>query len=137
MQFTIKMLTPAELKSMWPRMREPVASLEAPDGFLPEDVYLQCMTGEAVFGLLMADYFEMGFAVFKGIGYDLHIWQLKSFSSRSDVQILKDFRPALMAWGKSIQKTHLTFGSTRPGWNKVAPANGFVLRMVIYECPIE
>lgn len=137
MQFNIKLLTPIELKAMWPRMREPVATLETPDGFIPEDVYLQCMTGDAVFGLLMADDFEMGFAVFKGIQDDLHIWQLKSFSSRSDVQIMKDFRPALMEWGKTIKKTYLTFGSTRPGWNKVAPAHGFKLRMAVFECPIE
>lgn len=137
MKYELKLLTPVELKSMWPQLRAHVASLETPDGFIPEDVYLQCMTGAAVMAILMADEFELGFAVFKGIDDDLHIWQLKSFTNRSDVQIMREYRSVLMTWAKTIGKSWLTFGSTRPGWNKVAPLHGFNLRMAIFECRVE
>lgn len=122
---------PTFLHKVWPSIREELASIGAPDYFIPEDVYTACKTGEAALFILNAHDQRIGWVVLKVIGSDLHIWMLYS---KSGYDVLDLFRKDLMKIAETAKATMLTFGTKRRGWDKVAPRHGFTVRQTVWEC---
>ncbi|WP_242560136.1 MULTISPECIES: hypothetical protein [Pandoraea] len=129
-------VAPADLPRIWPEIRCEVASVESPDGFIPEDAYAMCKAGEAVLFLLSVDDERIGWMVLRLLGTDLHIWLLYARPGHDPMTV---FRGDLMtiAKGANPPARKLTFGSSRPAWGKVAPKHGFRVRNVVYECDVD
>jgi hypothetical protein len=127
-------ISPAGLAAVWPRVRPGLEAMDKGDGWLPEDLYLSLKTNGATLYMVTIDGTEHGFLVLRSIpdfdGVRLHIWVL---NSNSKVDLMAEFSDELDAIGRSINATRLTFSSTRPGWAKVAPKNGFSVRETVYQ----
>ena len=134
MQKNLLVVDPIELSKVWPLIRDEVATIETPDGFIPEDVYNVCKQGGGTLFLLMIDGKRVGWTVVRLMLPDLHIWQLKADNG---YDVMETFRPELMELARGARATKLTFGSTKQAWAKVAPKHKFRLRMVVYECDVE
>lgn len=127
-------IQPNDLALVWPEIRAEVSTIEAPDGLIPEDVYMACKTNNAVLFMLVIDGKRVGWMVVRQFGSDLHIWQLRADNG---YEVMKTFRPQLMEIARNANCTKLTYGSTREAWNKVSKQHGFKIRMVVYECPVD
>ena len=134
MQKVLLAIAPNDLPKFWPEIREEVASIEAPDGFIPEDVYTMCRQGNATLFFMMIDGVRAGWMVIRVLGTDCHVWQVKA---KMGYDVLRVFRPELMQLARGANCTQVTYGSTRNAWNKVAASHGFKVRMVVYESPID
>jgi hypothetical protein len=128
-------IAPADLSQYWPQIRNEVAEIEAPDGFMPEDVYAMCKSNGATLFFLMDGDTRIGWMVCRLMLPDLHIWQLHA---EIGYEVMKTFRAQLMDLARGIQGcTAITYGSTRKAWAKVAQEHGFGMRMIVYQCPID
>jgi len=125
---------PKDLAAIWPSLRGEVATIETPDGMIPEDVYTECKLGHATLFLLILDGKRVGWCVMKMIGPDLHIWQV---FGDIGYEVLRLFRKEVMNCARGANARMLTYSSSRQGWNKVSKQHGFNVRMVVYECPID
>jgi hypothetical protein len=127
-------ISPAGLAAVWPRVRPGLEAMDKGDGWLPEDLYFSLKTNGATLYMVTIDGTEHGFLVLRSIpdfdGVRLHIWVL---NSNSKVDLMAEFSDELDAIGRSINATRLTFSSTRSGWAKVAPKNGFSVRETVYQ----
>jgi len=130
----LEAVAPSELGAVWPLIRDEVAGIEAPDHFIPEDIYCACKTGESTLFLLSVDGKRIGWMVLRLLGSDLHVWMLKADSGND---VLSLFRAELMNVARAAKATMLTFGTKRRGWDRVAPGHGFQLRQVVYECSVD
>jgi hypothetical protein len=126
-------VAPNQLGAVWPRLRGPMAEIEAPDGWIAEDVYHALRNGAGTLYLVTIDDAEVGFVVLRAIndfdGQRLHVWLLHS---RSDVDVMAEFSDELDNIARGINATTITFGTTRRGWAKVAPKYGFSVRETVY-----
>jgi hypothetical protein len=127
-------VAPDMLSVVWPQIREEVATIEAPDGFLPEDVYAMCKSNGATLFLLMVGEKRVGWMVCRLQVPDLHIWQLKADAG---YDVMTTFRDQLMDLARHANATKVTYGSTRKAWAKVAPDHGFKMRMIVYETGVD
>ena len=127
-------VSPAELTTVWPQIRDEAATIEAPDGFLPEDVYMACKTNNSTLFFLMDGEKRVGWMVARLQLPDLHIWQLKADAG---YDVMTSYRSQLMELARNAQASTITFGSTLKAWAKVAPSHGFKLRMIVYACPVD
>lgn len=129
---------PAQIGAVWPRLRDPMASIESPDGWIAEDVYCALRNGTATLYLVVIDEEEAGFVVLRSIGgFDgqrLHIWLLHA---RSGVDVMAEFSDELDNIARSINASIITFGTTRRGWAKVAPRHHFTVRETVYQRKIK
>lgn len=133
----LEAIAPANLPRVWPSIRDEITSVEAPDGFIPEDAYAMCRSGEATLFLLYVDGARIGWMVLRMLGRDLHIWLLYA---RPGFEPMTIFREDLMHIARNATPypaLKLTFGSARRGWERVAPQHGFRLRHVTFECDVE
>lgn len=127
-------IPPHDLSAVWPDIRSDVASIETPDGFIPEDVYFACKSNNAVLFFLTEEGKRVGWMVCRPILPDLHIWQLKADAG---YDVLRTFRSQLMELARNAGAKNITYGSSRKAWVKVAQEHGFKPRMVIYEAPVD
>lgn len=127
-------VSPADITAIWPSVRADVASVEAPDGFIPEDAYAMCKSNAATLFLLEVDGKRVGFMIARLMLPDLHIWMLKADNG---YDVMTSFRPELMELARNANANKLTYGSTRKAWAKVAPDHGFKMRMIVYEAPVD
>ena len=131
-------VSPAGLAAAWPRVRPGLDSMDKGDGWIPEDLYMALKNNAATLYMVTIDGKEHGFLVLRLIndfdGPRLHIWVLYS---QSKVNLMAEFSDELDAIGKSNNAIRLTFSSTRLGWAKVAPKNGFSVRETVYERKIK
>lgn len=127
-------VAPDGLGAVWPRLRAPLATIEAPDGWLPEDVYVTLKMGGATLYLIVIDDKEVGFLILRNVkdfdGARLHIWLLYA---NSDVDVMAEFSDQLDEIARGINASTITFGTTRRGWEKVAPRYHFSVRETIYQ----
>lgn len=131
-------IAPTQLGAVWSRVREPLLSLPCGDGWIPEDIYCACMQGGATLYMIDIDGTEVGFLILRSIndfdGRRLHIWVLHA---RSDVDVMAEFSAELDSIGRSINAVRITFGTTRRGWEKVAPRYHFSVRETVYQREIK
>lgn len=131
---TLTPVAPAQLGAVWSRVREPLLTLSRGDGWIPEDIYCACVQGGATLYMIGIDGAEVGFVVLRSIndfdGRRLHIWVLHA---RSDVDVMAEFSGELDNIGRSINAVRLTFGTTRRGWEKVAPKYDFSVRETVFQ----
>lgn len=130
----VEAIPPIKLKDVWPSIRENVASTEAPDHIIPEEVYAMCFTNQATLFILKLDGEPVGHAVVRLILPDLHLWQLYN---KPGFDCMHLFKPELLELGRNVGARHITFGTSRPGWKKVGEELGFKPRMIVYELPVE
>lgn len=131
---TLIPIASTQLGAVWSRVREPLLTLSRGDGWIPEDIYCACMQGGATLYMIDIDGAEAGFLVLRSIndfdGRRLHIWVLHA---RSDVDVMAEFSTELDGIGRSINAVRITFGTTRRGWEKVAPRYHFSVRETVYQ----
>jgi hypothetical protein len=127
-------VAPADLATVWPLIREELDTVEKPDGFISEDVYAMCKTGNAAFFFLEVDDKRAGWMVLRLMQPDLHIWMVRADNG---YDVMTTFRPQLMEMARGANAQKLTFGSTRKAWAKVASEHGFKMRMIVYEINVE
>lgn len=127
-------IQPNDLSLVWPEIRAEVATIETPDGLIPEDVFMACKSNNAVLFMLQVGEKRVGWMVVRNFGTDLHIWQLRADNG---YEVMTSFRPQLMEIARNAGCTKITYGSTREAWNKVSKQHGFKIRMVVYECPVD
>jgi hypothetical protein len=127
-------VSPDQLTAVWPSIRAEVETIEAPDGFIPEDVYAMCKGGQAALILLEVDGVRVGWVVGRMIGTDLHIWMLKADNG---YDVMRTFRPQLMDMARGANAKKITYGSTRKAWAKVSQEHRFKVRMIVYETDVE
>lgn len=133
----LEAVAPVDLPRVWPTIRSEIATVEAPDGFIPEDAYAMCRAGEAALFLLHVGDERIGWMILRLLGLDLHIWMLYAKPGYEPMSI---FRADLMDIARKTTPhaaRKLTFGSSRRGWEKVAPRHGFRVRHVTFECDVE
>ncbi|MBB2999653.1 hypothetical protein FHX57_001984 [Paraburkholderia tropica] len=130
-------IAPADLARVWPTIRAEVASVEAPEGLIPEDVYAMCRAGEATLFMLHVAGLRIGWTVLRLIGRDLHIWLLYAEPGFDPMSIFRDDLMAVARGATPYPALKLTFGSTRRGWSRVAPRHGFKVRHTTYECDVD
>jgi hypothetical protein len=133
----LEAIAPADLSRVWPSIRDEVAAVEAPDGFIPEDAYAMCRSGEAALFLLNAEGVRIGWMVLRMLGRDLHIWLLHARPGFDPMTIFRDDLMMIARNATPHPALKLTFGSSRRGWERVAPRHGFRLRHVTFECDVE
>lgn len=135
---TLAPVAPNQIGAVWPRLRAPMAEIESPDGWIAEDVYFTLRNGGATLYLVLIDGEEVGFVVLRSIsdfdGQRLHIWLLHA---RSDVDVMAEFSDELDNIARSINASHITFGTTRRGWAKVAPRYHFEVRETVFQRKIK
>jgi hypothetical protein len=135
---SLKPVAPAQIGAVWPRLRAPLEDTGASDGTIPEDVYCAIKMGGASLHLLMVDDVECGFVVLRGIqdfdGARLHIWVLYA---KSDVDVMAEFSDELDNLARNINAAKITFGTSRRGWERVAPRYHFQVREIVYERKIK
>ena len=131
---TLAAISPNDLSHIWPEIRAEVATIETPDGLIPEDVFMACKSNNAVLFMLNVGQKRVGWMVVRNFGTDLHIWQLRADNG---YEVMTSFRPQLMEIARNAGCTKITYGSTREAWNKVSKQHGFKIRMVVYECPVD
>lgn len=134
----LQQIAPAQLGAVWPRLRDALEETGSSDGCIPEDVYCAVKMGGASLHLLLIDEVECGFLVLRGIqdfdGVRLHIWVLYA---KSDVDVMAEFSDELDGMARSINASRVTFGTSRRGWEKVAPRYHFQVREIVYERKIK
>jgi hypothetical protein len=123
-------VAPADLREIWLQIRAEVATVEAPEGLLPEDVYASCRSAEATLFLLMVDGQRIGWMVLRKLGYDLHVWLLYAKPGYDPLAL---FEQEMMEMARRADTRKITFGSARRGWEKYALKHGCRVRMVVYE----
>lgn len=131
--FEMRPIAPADLTMAWPEIRFEISSIEAPDHFIPEDVYAACKSAEATLFFLFADERRIGWIVLKRLGSDLHIWLLYA---KSGYDVMTLFKDDLVKIGHAANCKMVTFGTKRKGWERVAPKHDFVIRQTVYELAI-
>jgi hypothetical protein len=131
---TTEAIQPGRLKDVWPTIRADVATTDAPDHVIPEEVYAMCFTNQATLFILKLDGEPIGHAVVRLMLPDLHLWQLHS---KPGYDMLHLFKPELIELAKNVGARNITFGSARSAWRKTAEGLGFKPRMVVYELPVE
>jgi hypothetical protein len=119
-------VAPADLATVWPSIRDELETVEKPDGFISEDVYAMCKTGNAALFILNADEKRVGWMVLRLMQPDLHIWMVRADNG---YDVMTTFRPQLMDMARGANAQKLTFGSTRKAWAK--------MRMIVYETNVE
>jgi hypothetical protein len=133
----LEAIAPADLQRVWPLIRDEVAIVEAPDGFIPEDAYAMCRAGDATLFLLHVDDERIGWMVLRLLGRDLHIWLLYARPGFDPMSVFRDDLMMIARNATPHPALKLTFGSSRRGWEKVAPRHGFRLRHVTFECDVD
>jgi hypothetical protein len=131
---TAEAIPPQQLKDVWPLIRQDVASMDAPDHVIPEEVYAMCFTNQATLFILRLDGEMIGHVVVRLILPDLHLWQL---FSKPGYDMLHLFKPEMLDLAKKVGARNITFGSSRKAWRETAEKLGFKPRMAVYEMPVE
>lgn len=127
-------IQPNDLSLVWPEIRAEVATIETPDGLIPEDVFMACKSNNAVLFMLQVGEKRVGWMVVRNFGTDLHIWQLRADNG---YEVMTSFRSQLMEIARNAGCTKITYGSTRKAWATVAPQHGFKMRMIVWEAPVD
>jgi hypothetical protein len=127
-------IAPADLKKVWPSVREHVANMDAPDHAPVEEVYAMCFTNQATLFILKVDDYPIGHAIVRLTLPDLHLWQVYG---KTGYDVLELFKPEMMELAKKVGATYITFGSSRMAWKKVGLELGFKPRMIVYEMVVE
>lgn len=127
-------VAPADLATVWPSIRHEAETIEAPDGFIPEDAYAMCKSSQSTLFFLEVDDKRVGWMIARLSLPDLHIWMLKADAG---YDVMRMFRDQLMELARGAKAVNLTYGSTRKAWAKVAVEHGFKIRMIVYATPVD
>lgn len=137
MKCEFRWVAPADLGQVWATIRPglEITAKKAPGGWLPEDVYMQIKTGDAVLHTAIVDSYYKGFLVSKTMdtleGRKLLLW-----ICHIEDDLLDDNLEQVKEWAKNIGAVKIQYISPRIGWKKRGPKLGFGPTMTIYECDV-
>lgn len=137
---TFRPVTPDELREAWAYVRPALDTMDRPDGWLPEDVYMTLRSnGASLYMLYDETGQKAGFFILRLLsdfdGPRLHIWILYAKDAEFDPMAL--FAEDLDAIARSCKAPRITFSTNRPGWHKLAPRYDFTPREITYEKPVQ
>ncbi|WP_250439888.1 hypothetical protein [Caballeronia sp. AZ1_KS37] len=111
--------------------------IERPGDFSNEHVFEALAHGHAFLFVLTIDGEYNGFTVLQEVNEfnnkRLHIW-LTFSDTHQDV--LTVFNDDIERCAQAMGATSISFSSSRPAWQKVAPRHGFVPRETVYSRPV-
>jgi hypothetical protein len=136
MRGTLKAVQLENLTEAWQLIRDDIATISRADGWLDADVYMTIRSnGATLFLIYDADLQYAGFAVLRLMsefdGPRLHLWIL--YAKDAEFDVIDEFEEDLMNIARAAKAQRVTFGTTRPGFEKIATRRGFKLREVVYE----
>ena len=130
----------AQLRDAWAFVRPALDTMDRPDGWLPEDVYLMLRSNGASLYLIYDETgSKAGFFILRLLqdfdGPRVHIWIL--YAHNADFDVMAHFDKDLNEIAAKAGAVRLTFSTNRPGWHKLAPRYGFTPREIMYEKPVK
>lgn len=134
-------IRPAEMRAHWDKIRPGLLSLiergQNPGGWLPEDVFFMALQGQITVFLIEVNGEDDGFLILRKIdefgSSRLHIWVLYSLTNKDVMAIFSDDLDVI---ANTAGCTSTSFGTTRKGWEKVAPKYGYSIQEVVYSRPV-
>jgi hypothetical protein len=129
-------IQPGELRDAWAFVRPALDTMDRPDGWLPEDVYLLLRNnGASLYMIYDETGARAGFFILRLLqdfdGSRVHIWIL--YARDAEFDVMAAFDNELQALARNAGATRLTFSTNRPGWHKLAPRYDFTPREITYE----
>jgi hypothetical protein len=112
---------PEQLASVWEWVRPKLLEIAqvSPEPWIPEDVYTECRERRAALWLALEENKPVAFAVMQPSVNAMHLWAgWAEWNLDGAMELAKE-----IAKGAGVKR--LTFSSTRPGWEQVAPDHGF------------
>jgi hypothetical protein len=130
----------AELRDAWAFVRPALDTMDRPDGWLPEDVYLMLRSnGASLYMIYDETGSKAGFFILRLMqefdGPRVHIWIL--YARDADFDVMAAFDSELQDIARKAGAIRLTFSTNRPGWHKLAPRYDFSPREITYEKPVK
>jgi hypothetical protein len=112
---------PEDLRLYWDYVRKGLLKIlsKTPEGWIPEDVYVECFNNKALLWAFSQDNRIVGFSVLQPQGDNLHIW-CSYFEHNLD-----PCWQALLEIAKAGGASTVTFDSHRKGWDVIARKYGF------------
>lgn len=125
-----------KLREAWAFVRPALETVDRPDGWLPEDVYMTLRSnGASLYMIEDGTGHKAGFFILRLIhdfdGPRVHIWIL--YAVDADFDVMAEFSDALDNVAREAGAVRITFSTNRPGWHKRAPAYNFAPREITYE----
>lgn len=127
------------LRDAWAFVRPALATMDRPDGWLPEDVYMTLRSNGATLYMIHDETGQKaGFFILRVLhdfdGPRLHIWILHA--TDADFDVMAAFSEDLERLARGVGAVRITFSTNRPGWHRKAPAYNFAPREITYERPV-
>jgi hypothetical protein len=131
-----ELVQPAQLRDAWAFVRPALDTMDRPDGWLPEDIYLTLRSNGASLYLIYDETgSKAGFFILRLInefdGARVHIWILHARDA--DFDVMREFDNDINDIARSAGAVRITFATNRPGWHKLAPHYDFTPREITYE----
>lgn len=130
----ILLIPPADLRRVWPTVREGLALMPAED-WIPEDVYHLIKTGDSALYMGHGDAGYLGFFVLRRLvgefdgSVSLHCWLAYN---AGDADVFMAAESMVRQIAQQAGASRITFGSPRKGWGKRYP-----LVTATYSVPLE
>jgi hypothetical protein len=129
-----------DLRDAWAFVRPALDTMDRPDGWLPEDVYLTLRSNGATLYMVYDETgAKAGFFILRLIqdfdGPRLHIWIL--YARDADFDVMAAFDSDLQNIARLAHAKRITFSTNRPGWHKLAPRYDFTPREITYEKTVQ
>lgn len=123
-------LPPNDFRSAWDYFKQNLLNIltKGEESWIPEDIFLEVMTGRSAAFLVEADGAVSGGMVTTARGETLHVWVLWDTSGH-----LQDIFEEVRQMAKAAGFRYGSFETRRRGWDKVAPKLGFRPRTWIQE----
>lgn len=124
--------TPEMVKARWDFIRFGLSRIlrKSPEVWIPEDVYVNLVSGKAFLWLVLADNdTKEGFFILEKNGDTCHIWCAWAVAPN----LLEDGVAHIETLAREFGAQKLTFDTNRVGWVKVADKLGFRPRTWVKE----
>lgn len=136
----LRIVKPEEIPAEWERVRAGLLVLKerSVDDWLPEDVYMTIMSGNAALYVAESDQREyLGFLILQILpmfhARRLHVWCAYSATA---TPMLREYLGTLKAIASQQSIKRITFNSPRDEWEAVAKRGGFKPAHITYQLDI-
>jgi len=118
----VRLISPNDLRQWWRFVRPGLEQIlhKTPEGWIPEDVYADCLAGKSMLWVGLSDARPVGFMVLQPRDDALHVW----CAYLSEVGHFDAGWQHLMNIAQRGAR-RITFESWRPGWARKAKQLGF------------
>jgi hypothetical protein len=135
-----RLVEAGQLRDAWAFVRPALETMDRPDGWIAEDIYLMLRSnGASLYMIYDETGAKAGFFILRLLqdfdGPRVHIWILHARDA--DFDVMAAFDSELQELARNAGAVRLTFSTNRPGWHKLAPRYDFTPREITYEKPVK